>query len=231
MKIFRINNLFNREKKHRVFDGKLVYGLEKNKIDCFIDIGANYGQTALEIMKWGYKKKIISIEPVKECHNHLLKISKNYKNWEVLERMAVGDFDGETQINVSMATDLSSIMRPTALLKNSFKKVETKHIENVKIKTIDTIFENIDFKKNVFLKIDAQGYDFKILKSSKIFLKKIKGIMIEASLVPLYEEQESYLDVINFLESMGMRPHMICERTFSRKTNQQLQIDLVYFIN
>ena len=55
--------------------------------------------------------------------------------------------------------------------------------------------------------------------------------MIEASLVPLYEEQESYLDVINFLESMGMRPHMICERTFSRKTNQQLQIDLVYFIN
>jgi len=45
MSFLRINNLFNKEKKHRVFDGKLVYGLEKNNIDCFIDIRANYGQT------------------------------------------------------------------------------------------------------------------------------------------------------------------------------------------
>ena len=55
MKIPRINNLFNKEKKHRVFDGKLVYGLEKNNINYFIDVGANFGQTALEIIKWGYE--------------------------------------------------------------------------------------------------------------------------------------------------------------------------------
>ena len=130
MSFLRINNLFNKEKKHRVFYGKLVYGLEKNGIDCFIDIGANYGQTAIEIMRWGYKNEVISIEPVKECHDILMQNSKRYSNWKVLERMAVGDYDGLTDINVSEATDLSSIMETTELLQNSYSKAK-KNIQRV----------------------------------------------------------------------------------------------------
>ena len=229
MSFLRINNLFNQKKKHRVFDGKLVYGLEKNKIDCFIDIGANYGQTALEIMKWGYKNEIISIEPVKECHDKLIENSKKYPNWKVLERMAIGDFDGQTDINVSEATDLSSIMEPTDLLTNSYTKVKKKHSESVPIKKLDTVFKNFETNKNIFLKIDAQGYDYKILSHSKEFVNRVKGIMVEASLKPLYKNQESYLSYINYLNNLGMKPHMITERSFSRINKQQLQIDLVYF--
>lgn len=229
MGFLRINNLFNKEKKHRVFDGKLVYGLEKNSIDCFIDIGANYGQTAIEIMRWGYKDDIISIEPVKECHDRLLENSKNYSNWKVLERMAVGDYDGIIDINVSEATDLSSIMEPTEILQNSYNKAKKKYSESVTIKKLDTIFKDIGDNKNIFLKIDAQGYDYKILSSSKEFVNKVKGVMVEASLVPLYKDQESYLSYIHYLNDLGMKPHMITERSFSRASKQQLQIDLVYF--
>ena len=53
--------------------------------------------------------------------------------------------------------------------------------------------------------------------------------MVEASLVPLYKDQESYLSYIHYLNNLGMKPHMITERSFSRVTKQQLQIDLVYF--
>ena len=229
MSFLRINNLFNKEKKHRVFDGKLVYGLEKNGIDCFIDIGANYGQTAIEIMRWGYKNEIISIEPVKECHDILMQNSKRYSNWRVLERMAVGDYDGITDINVSEATDLSSIMETTELLQNSYNKAKKKYSESVPIKRLDTIFKDLGDNRNIFLKIDAQGYDFKILNHSTEFVKKVKGIMVEASLVPLYKDQESYLSYIHYLNNLGMKPHMITERSFSRASKQQLQIDLVYF--
>ena len=139
MKIPRINNLFNKEKKHRVFDGKLVYGLQKNNINYFIDVGANFGQTALEIMKWGYDGKIVSIEPVLECHNYISNLSKKYNNWTILERMAVGDYDGTTKINVSEASDLSSILNPTDLLHNSYSNAKKHHIENVNIFKIDLI--------------------------------------------------------------------------------------------
>tara|TARA_B100000989_G_scaffold298491_1_gene288083 strand:+ start:2523 stop:3221 length:699 start_codon:yes stop_codon:yes gene_type:complete len=230
MKIPRINNLFNKEKKHRVFDGKLVYGLQKNNINYFIDVGANFGQTALEIMKWGYDGKIVSIEPVLECHNYISNLSKKYNNWTILERMAVGDYDGTTKINVSEASDLSSILNPTDLLHNSYSNAKKHHIENVNIFKIDSIdiFDDIK-EKNIFLKIDAQGYDYKVLKGSNKLIKHLSGIMIEASLEPLYDNQETYFDIIQFLHELGMIPHMICERSFSRRTKQQLQVDLVYF--
>ena len=230
MKIPRINNLFNKEKKHRVFDGKLVYGLEKNNINYFIDVGANFGQTALEIIKWGYEGEIVSIEPVLECHNYISSLSKNYKNWTILDRMAVGDYNGSTSINVSEASDLSSILNPTELLNNSYSNVKKKHTENVDIFKIDSIkiFDDIQ-DRNIFLKIDAQGYDYKVLKGAKKLIKRLSGIMIEASLEPLYDNQETYFEIIKFLHDLGMKPHMISERSFSRKSKQQLQVDLVYF--
>ena len=230
MKIPRINNLFGKEKKHRVFDGKLVYGLQKNNIDYFIDVGANFGQTALEIMKWGYDGKIVSIEPVLECHKYISTLSKKYNNWRVLERMAVGDYNGMTRINVSEASDLSSILNPTELLNNSYSDVKKNHVEEVNIFKIDSIsiFNELE-KKNIFLKIDAQGYDYKVLEGAKNLITRLSGIMIEASLEPLYENQETYFEIIQYLHDLGMTPHMICERSFSRRTKQQLQVDLVYF--
>ena len=227
---FFLKNLFKKDKKHKTFEGKLTYGLEQNKIDCFIDIGANFGQTAIEIMNWGYKKEIISIEPVQSCYEQLCSISKKYNNWKVLDRMAVGDFDGQIEINVSEASDLSSILEPTNLMRKSYSKINKTHNETVMIRKIDTIFNNDLNNKNIFLKIDAQGYDFKILKGAKNFLSHVKGISIEAALGPLYENQEyDYFDTICYLRELGMNPYLISERSFNRRTLRQLEVDLVFF--
>ncbi len=69
----------------------------------------------------------------------------------------------------------------------------------------------------------------KSLKVQKKLIKRLSGIMIEASLEPLYDNQETYFEIIKFLHDLGMKPHMISERSFSRKSKQQLQVDLVYF--
>ena len=53
----------------------IVKTLNRFKIDTVIDIGANEGQFAQNIIKYGYKKEIISFEPIKSIH----KILKKYE--------------------------------------------------------------------------------------------------------------------------------------------------------
>ena len=218
-----------RKKQHKVFEGKLMFGLQKNDIQLFIDVGANFGQSALGIIEWGYVNEIISIEPVKECHDYLMKNSIKYNNWKILERMAVGDKDGETEINVSKATDLSSILKPTELLKNSFDTVERNFIEKIPIRRLDTLFNVQDIPDFTFIKIDTQGYDYNVLLGAEKLLSKVKGIQIEASLLPLYHNEKDYYEILTFLKDLGFIPHMITERSFSRRVKRQLQIEIISF--
>ena len=50
--------------------------LNYNSIDLVLDVGANSGQYALSLRRFGYKNKIISFEPGSEAYLNLIKNSK-----------------------------------------------------------------------------------------------------------------------------------------------------------
>jgi len=52
---------------------RVILLLKHNKIDLIFDVGANTGQYARELFSLGYKGKIVSIEPLSEAYNQLLK--------------------------------------------------------------------------------------------------------------------------------------------------------------
>lgn len=217
------------KKPHKTADGKLALVLEKNGIDLFLDVGANVGQTGLKLRQYGYAKKIISFEPLQSCHDKLCEVAKSDRNWRIFERMALGDRDGETEIYESEASDLSSLAPPTSALHEAFPKARSIHTEKVKIQRLDSLFRDGFDGQRPFLKIDAQGNDFAVLKGAKDVFDKIHGVQVEASLLPLYESEPSYLEILQFLHAAGMTPHIISERTFSRRLSRQLQIDVVFF--
>lgn len=217
------------KKPHKTSDGKLALVLEKNGIDLFLDVGANVGQTGTKLRQHGYAKKIISFEPLRSCHGKLCDVAKSDQDWQIFERMALGDYDGETDISESEASDLSSLAPPTSALREAFPKARSTKTETVKIRRLDTLFKDGFDGERPFLKIDAQGNDFAVLKGAQGVFDKIHGVQVEASLLPLYENEPSYLDILQFLHSSGMEPHIIAERTFSRRLSRQLQIDVVFF--
>lgn len=225
----KINQSFSRDKKHKVFEGKLVYGLERHGIDYFIDVGANLGQTALGIRRWGYDGEIVSIDPVQECYDKLVSLSADDPKWEIMDRMAVGDEEGTVDMRVSKASDLSSIHAPTEAFSKAFPTVQSEHTERVPLRRIDQVFKDKLGGKTAFLKIDAQGVDFQVLKGADGVLDQLAGVMIEASLQPLYDGEASYFEILTFLHELGMQPHMLSERSFSRRIHTQLQIDAVFF--
>ena len=80
---------------------RLVAILDKERIDTVIDVGANIGQTADLLRRFGYHGKIISIEPLKYCHEEITKKSTGDPGWIIAPRCAVGDQEGTIEILVS----------------------------------------------------------------------------------------------------------------------------------
>lgn len=51
--------------------------------------------------------------------------------------------------------------------------------------------------------LDTQGSEYEILEGAKKTLKYVKGLILEYSIVPLYEGQYLLPDIVNFLTKEG----------------------------
>ncbi|NJL13756.1 MAG: FkbM family methyltransferase [Microscillaceae bacterium] len=108
-----------------------------------------------------------------------------------------------------------SLKGPKWLAETWFDRSELLKIEEISCKTLDQILmqENSNDAYH-FLKIDAQGAEFQILKGSEQFLKNsCIGIYLELFTIPLYKgivllpEVEAYLKELDFILIKKMPPH------------------------
>lgn len=209
---------------------RLTQSFKKKKINFVFDIGANEGQFVKELRYYGYKDEVISFEPLKDAHKKLLKESQNDYKWHVYEPIAIGNKNTKNKINISKNSVSSSILN-----------INQAHIDNapesvfigqqiINEKKLEDIFYEIDIKdKKLFLKIDAQGYEYQILEGASKILNQINGILVEVSLIELYEGQKKWLDIVKFIENNGFSLWSV-DRGFSNKKNgRTLQVDMCFF--
>ncbi|NTW32223.1 MAG: FkbM family methyltransferase [Bacteroidetes bacterium] len=203
--------------------------IKVNKIDLVLDVGANKGQYSSEIRKYGYNGYIISFEPLEEAYKVLKKKSKKDKKWEIYRRAAVGNINGKIEMNVSGNSVSSSIL--------NMKKTHTDIAvgsgyvgkEKVDIIKLDNIMDEIkDTYKNIFLKIDTQGYEWDVLDGATNILQIIKGLQCEVSLVELYEGQHLWHDVLNRIKSEGFEIWSIHKGFSDNKNGRTLQADVIF---
>jgi hypothetical protein len=60
-------------------------------------------------------------------------------------------------------------------------------------------------------------------------LKKIKGIQIEMSIEELYRDEMLYIDMINFLNSLGFNLYSLENGFYNEETGKLLQVDGIFF--
>ena len=212
------------------FNYYIVRILKNFKIDFVLDIGANTGQFAEKIKEFGFQKEILSFEPMSEAYKKLLKKSKKYENWQIFNK-GFGQNPGKQNLNISKNSVSSSILNQN---KYGLKfEPNSKYVakEIIDLITLNQFLKQKKFiKKNVFIKIDTQGYEKKILAGASKVLKNIKGIMLEASIIPIYQGEKDYLEMIKFMKKKGFYVWAI-EKGFSNKnTGRVIQLDII-FIN
>lgn len=194
----------HRYSRHSSPPGQIVASLRKFGIDLVLDVGANNGQFASEIRECGYSGRIVSFEPLSQAHGELLRSCSDDPLWDVYPRCAIGDRNGEAEINIAGNSESSSILPMLESHLNVSPDSAYRGKEIVPIKKLDDVAgQYLKDARAPFLKIDTQGFEWHVLDGARDTLPHIKGILVELSLVPLYDGQHLWRDVIDRLEAAG----------------------------
>lgn len=212
------------------YNARILEFFSTYKIDTVLDVGANIGQYALWLRECGYRHRIISFEPLSEAYSHLLINSKNDPNWIIAPRMAIGNEEGKKSINISGNSVSSSILKMTNThIKGAPESVYISS-EEVYINKLDNIWGTfLKNKNNIFIKIDVQGYESQVLEGAINILPKIKGVQIELSLVPLYENQLLFLGMLDYITNLGFELWDISPGFRDIQSGKLLQFDGIFF--
>jgi len=209
---------------------KLQKMLSCHQIELVLDVGANKGQYARQLRLGGYKGRIVSFEPLSSAHKILLQRSDGDSNWVVAPRMAIGDKDGITQINISENSVSSSLKLMTRAHLEAASAARYIGTEEITISRLDSVcHEYINGDSRVFLKIDTQGFERQVLEGAEKTLPLIEGIQIELSLVPLYEEQLLFAEMINRLNALGFELYGLFPGLTDPRKGRLLQADGILF--
>ena len=208
----------------------LVKGFQNFGINCVFDIGANTGQFAKELRKVGYKGKIISFEPLSDAHDELIKAATNDPLWIVHPRAAIGDFDGDININISGNSVSSSILPMLDSHSNYEKSSAFVGSEKTPIFRLDTIAGNyIQEGDKYFIKIDTQGFEWQVLDGATSILANAVGIVCELSLVPLYKDQKLWMEMIERILGLGFNVWAVEPGFSSPEIGRDFQIDITFY--
>ena len=145
-------------------------------------------------------------------------------------RCALGDHDGEVEINIAGNSESSSVLPMLESHRSAAPQSAYQGKEMVQVKTLDAVAgQYLKDARTAFLKIDTQGFEWHVLDGARETLPHIKGILVELSLVPLYEGQHLWQDVIARLETAGFTLWAFKPVFSDQASGRTLQVDGVFF--
>ncbi len=210
--------------KHEQEIEQLIISLN---IGCVLDVGANEGQYAQNIRIGGYKNRIISFEPLKEPFEVLKQMSANDPKWDAFN-MAIGDTNGKAEINIAGNSVSSSILAINNTHTDAAPASKYVGKQTIEIHTLDSLFKNLHIESpNIYMKVDTQGFEKNVLLGAKESLKKIKAVQLEMSVQTLYEGEDLYFQLSDFLYKEGFRLIKIM-RGLTKANGELLQFDGVF---
>jgi FkbM family methyltransferase len=205
--------------------------INHHNIDVILDIGANIGQYGGEMRSLGFKGEIISFEPMKKAFLKLQNNAAGDPKWKVYN-CSLGEKDGETTINIAKNSVSSSLLDNLPQLTESAPQAAFLEKEIIEIKKLDSIFDSLDINgKNIYLKIDTQGYEEMVLQGAERSLPSVKGIQIEMSLIPSYQGAITFDKMKTKLNNLGFAMMALENGFYDKKTGKQLEIDGIFYKN
>jgi FkbM family methyltransferase len=193
-----------RLKGHNGFDlerrRKLLASLD---VDLLLDVGANVGQYAQGMRKLGYVGPIVSFEPMRAALVDLRAAAVADSNWRVVSS-GISDHRGSALLNVAKNSISSSLLPMEELHERVAPSSAYIASEEITITTLDEAMESLESDASrLWLKIDVQGLEDKVLDGARSTLDRVVCIQLELSLTPLYAGQTTYLPLLTRLRDLG----------------------------
>lgn len=209
---------------------RLFKVLSHHGIDTIIDVGANDGGYGRFLRTGGFKGSILSFEPLEDAHKQLCVAAAKSKNWHVAPRMALGAEDGDVEINVAGNSTSSSVLPMENTHVTAAPQSRYVGVQRVPLRRLDSVQHDVIRQaKSMLLKIDTQGYEMPVLIGAEPILDKVNGLQIELSLIPLYDGQILYREMVGWLSDKGFDLWSVMPGFVDAHSGRMLQMDGVFF--
>lgn len=209
---------------------RIVGMLDHFGITLVLDIGANTGQYVGYLRAAGWTGRVVSFEPVTGVHGVLAGNAAADPAWEVAPAMALGSADGAAEITLSNESDMSSLLALRDEILAVSPSTAAGGTERVNVRALDSLFDDYaGADDRVFLKIDTQGFERAVLDGARNSLPRIAGLQVELSLIPLYEGEALWRELVDRLEAAGFDLRFVLPGYYDRHLHRMLQIDGIFF--
>jgi FkbM family methyltransferase len=199
--------------------------------DLIFDIGANTGEFAEKTRDAGYKGEIVSFEPLSTVHEILVTSAQDDPKWIIHPRCAIGDVNGEIEINIagnSVSSSVLSMLDSHSDAAEGSAYVGSEMVPIVKLDEVLPTYLSNRHEANYLIKIDTQGFEWQVLDGAPQALSNAKGVICELSLAPLYEGQRLWRDIVDRLESEGFTLWALLKGFTDQRNGRSLQVDAVF---
>lgn len=181
-------------------------GLGQLPIRTVVDVGANRGQFAREILRFLPQARVLCFEPLPDVFRSLQKWATSTAGAVVAYNLALGETNGTSRMQVHVDWDYSSSLLDTtehAIDVYPYQKGQV--TTQVRVARLDDFIADCDVPliPDILVKVDAQGYDDRVLRGGQETLKRARACIIEINLDSLYEAQGTFRDIFLLLDSLG----------------------------
>jgi FkbM family methyltransferase len=194
-------------------------------VKTVLDVGAGTGQYAAGLRAAGYKRRIVSFEPLMTAFAELEARVAEDEGWE-LHRVALGDNDEVAVLNVASNLASSSLLQMRAEHHAGAPDVTMTGTETTPVARLDTF--DLKIEPPAMLKLDVQGYEDRVLVGAENTLRHVALIECELSLDQLYEGQPTFRQMIDLLGDRGFQIIDLDPFFYDKTDGRVLSVDAMF---
>jgi FkbM family methyltransferase len=204
--------------------GRRLAMMRHNRIDTVIDVGANSGQYASDLRQAGFDGSILSFEPLDVPFQQLEAAAARDRSWKAFH-FAAGSENARIRINVSGNSVSSSFLQVMERSVHAAPGSAFVGVQEAEIRRLDSVENLLKTDARVLLKMDAQGFEDKVLSGATGLLPQVLLIESELSTVRLYDGQLLLRDMLGMLASYGFEAVNFEPEFIEHATGYCLQVD------
>lgn len=203
--------------------------LDRDEVDCVLDVGANAGEYAMALRRAGYRGRIVSFEPQPTRCELLTRLARHDGKWVVCP-FALGTIEGEMELELRAVDVFTSFRRTTPYATARYgKQVASAGVVKVPVHRLSSVLPTImgGAPGRLFLKMDTQGYDLEVFSGATDVMDHIVGLQSELSFIPLYEGAPTWREAIACYERAGFAPSSLTPVSHDAVTSALIEMDCV----
>jgi FkbM family methyltransferase len=208
---------------------RLVRACVDRRLDVMLDVGANVGQFAKSFRRNGFAGEIISFEPLSSAYERLVVAASADPHWMVAPQCAVGEAEGTTTMHRARNSVSSSLL---PMLDRHIRCAPASAYvgeENVRVVTLGGFIEqSLGRMRPIGLKIDAQGYEHRVLMGLSGFAHRVEVLFTEMSLAAVYAGAEPFEALFARIRQLGLSCISITPGFTDPANYEVLQVNAIF---